>query len=185
LTEVIGGRSLREDIPINLTDEHPQEAARLRNQLLMFRFRHLGTMKERFWIDRKLEPRLNQVFSPLMSIIDDQVVRNELQEMAYAYQAQAVSDRSLDMEVQVLEVIQELQLSVLSTELSVKAITTRFIERFEQEYDRKITPRWIGSVIRQRLGLATERRQGVYCIASSEKAKLTRLYQKFGLDQAG
>jgi hypothetical protein len=105
--------------------------------------------------------------------------------MAYTYQAQLVSDRSLDMEAQVLEVIQELQTGFLAKDLSVKNITSRFIERFEQEYDRKITPRWIGSIVRQKLGLATERRQGIYCIAASEKAKLTRLYQRFGLDPAG
>jgi hypothetical protein len=78
LTEVLGGKSLREDIPINLTDDHQHEAAALRNQLLMFRFTHLGKAKGQFWIDRQLEPRLNQVFSPLMTMIEDPAVQAEL-----------------------------------------------------------------------------------------------------------
>jgi hypothetical protein len=85
------------------------------------------------------------------------------------------------MEAQVLEIIQSLQRESPHYELSVKFITSRFTEKFEQEYDRKITPRWIGSVIRQKLGLATERRQGHYVIATGDRPKLARLYEKYGL----
>ena len=181
LTEVLGGRALREDIPINLPDDHRADALSLRNKLLMFRFRRHGLLGRVSWIDRHLEPRLNQVFGPLMSIIEDETAREELRAMAYSYQDQLVTDRGFDMEAQVLRIIQDLQSSVLNPELSIKAIASRFFEQYEQEYDRKITPRWIGSIIRQRLGLATERRQGHYVIAAGERQKLMRLYEKYGL----
>lgn len=181
ITEVLGGRRLREDIPINLPDEQKEEALQLRNKLLMFRFRHYGRVGRVFWIDRHLEPRLNQVFGPLMSIIEDEVARSELRTMAYTYQDQLVTDRGLDTEAQVLEIIQDLEHASFNQELSIKIITSRFGEKYEQEYDRKITPRWIGGVIRQRLGLATERRQGHYVIATSDRPKLARLYEKYGL----
>lgn len=42
LTEWMGGRPLREDVPINLSADHKMEALALRNQLLMFRFHHFG-----------------------------------------------------------------------------------------------------------------------------------------------
>jgi hypothetical protein len=182
LTEVLGGKRLRDDIPINLTDTYREEALRLRNQLLMFRFHHAGKMKEASWIDRRLEPRLNQVFAPLMSVIDDAAVRDELRSMAYAYQEQLVTDRGFDTEAQVLEIIRDLETGVIPKELGVKAITSRFAERYSEEYERKITPRWIGSLLRQKLGLATERRHGSYFIAAAEKPKLLRLYEKYGLD---
>ncbi|PYR27259.1 MAG: hypothetical protein DMF98_06520, partial [Acidobacteria bacterium] len=70
LSETFGGRSLRDDIPINLPDEHKREALQLRNQLLTFRFRHYRQVGKERWVDRNLEPRLNQVFAPLMSLIE-------------------------------------------------------------------------------------------------------------------
>ena len=42
LTEEMGQRRLREEIPINLSPAFWEESATLRNRLLMFRFRHLG-----------------------------------------------------------------------------------------------------------------------------------------------
>jgi hypothetical protein len=181
ITEPLGGRRLREDIPINLPDEYQTDALELRNKLLMFRFRHYGQVGRVSWIDRHLEPRLNQVFGPLMSLIEDEQARTELRAMAYSYQDQLVTDRGFDMEAQVLEIIQGIQRDSPHYELSVKFIASRFSEKFEHEYDRKITPRWIGSVIRQKLGLATERRLGHYVIATSDRSKLTRLYEKYGL----
>src|SRR6266478_3478981 len=41
LTEEMGHSRLRDDIPINLSSEHKDEALRLRNKLLLFRFRNL------------------------------------------------------------------------------------------------------------------------------------------------
>lgn len=183
LTETLGGRKLRDDIPINLTDEHEREALVLRNQLLMFRFRNLGRKVNAPWVERGLEPRLNQVFGALMSIIDDEDTRHELRQLAFEYQGQLVSDRGFAAEGQVLEVIQELEANPDTQALSVSNITKRFIERFENDYDRKITPKWIGGLIRQRLGLRTERRNGPYFISQRDKSKLPQLYAKYGLSR--
>src|SRR3989441_5201197 len=72
LTEEMGGRRLREDIPINLTDAYQLEARALRNKLLMFRLRNFGKRQvSEELVDHTIEPRLNQVFLPLLSIIED------------------------------------------------------------------------------------------------------------------
>ncbi len=57
-----------------------------------------------------------------------------------------------------------------------------FIARHADEMDRKITPKWIGGLIRRRLGLRTVRRSGSYLIAPSEAPKLEQLYEKYGLE---
>ena len=184
LTELLGGRRIREDIPINLSEDYKTEALELRNQLLMFRFHSFGKVRSASWTDRHLEPRLNQVFAPLMSIIEDAQARQDLQTIAHQYQKQLISDRSVDAEAQLLEIIQELETSFSGRELGIKDLTGRFIQKYEDEYDRKITPRWIGFLIRQKLGLSTERRNSRYVIAASEKVKLPRLYEKYGLEEA-
>lgn len=180
LTEILGGRRLREDIPINLTERRAEEALALRNKLLMFRFRHSGKPIDVSWVDRRLEPRLNQIFAPLMAVIDSPDVRGELQELAYAYQVQLVSDRGMEPEAQLLEVLQELSASG-AEELGVKNIAASFTKRFQSEYDRRITARWVGHMLRHRLGLRTERRQGRYVISSFDTPKLARLYERYGL----
>lgn len=182
LTETLGGRRLRDDIPINLTDRHRAEALSLRNRLLMFRFRTLSRSGSISWVERGLEPRLNQVFGALMSIIEDEKTRGELRRLAFEYQRQIVSDRGFAAEGQVVEVIRELDEDPAVTELGVSVITERFSEKFQGDYERKITPKWIGGVIRGRLGLRTERWHGPYVISPSDRPKLKQLYARYGIN---
>ena len=42
LTEEMGGRALRADVPINLPSSYKEEARQLRNKLLLFCFRNAG-----------------------------------------------------------------------------------------------------------------------------------------------
>src|SRR5437867_8824352 len=58
LTEEMGQFRLREDIRINLPAEHKEEALRLRNKLLLFRFRNLHLVKtSEALVDRSIAPR--------------------------------------------------------------------------------------------------------------------------------
>jgi len=183
LTEETGGQKLREDIPINLTASYKQEALELRNKLLMFRFRNFGKCQiDPALVDRTIEPRLAQIFVPLLSVIEDVEARNSLRQVARDYQRDLVADRGMDVEAQLLEIIQELQQEPFSPGLAVKEISERFIARHSEDFERKITPHWVGYLIRRKLGLKTEKRHGSYMIAASEGPKLSRLYEKYGLD---
>ncbi len=182
LTEDMGQRPLREDIPISLPEAFENEARALRNKLLLFRFRTLPRCRpNEAFVDRSLEPRLNQVFVPLLSIIDDAAVRLEITELAHRYQHDTVSERGMSTEAQVVDVINELLLLSAESRLSVKEITTEFTERFGDEYERKVTNKWIGGILRKRLGLKPQRVQGSYVIALEDFPKLQRLREKYGL----
>src|SRR3989442_1692419 len=112
LTEEMGAGRLRSDIPINLTAEYKREARELRNKLLMFRFRNASKRcVDPSLVDRSIEPRLAQVFVPLLSVIEDAGARNALRQVAREYHRELVADRGMDIEAQVLEIIQELQAS--------------------------------------------------------------------------
>lgn len=181
LTEAMGQQRLRDDIPINLPAAHKQEALALRNKLLLFRFRnyHKREPTEQL-VDRSIEPRVNQIFAPLMSIIEDTAARNELRELARVFHRDLVADRGTDIEAQILESIRDRIRSGAVT-LSVKDITDRFIERFGSDYERKITTKWVGSIIRRKLAIKTQKSHGVYVIPPSEEPKLARLYEKFDI----
>ncbi|MGE5443663.1 MAG: hypothetical protein ACM3SR_03565 [Ignavibacteriales bacterium] len=182
ITEEMGQRKLREDIPINLTDEHMQKALQLRNKLLMFRFRNFG--KRDINPDLAIEgveARLNQVFIPLLSVIEDEKARAELKSIAKEYHKQIVSDRGMEMEAQVLETIRKL--FGMREEPTIKEITSHFIENHGNDYERKITPKWIGSIIRRKLKIKTEKRREGFVIPRSEIEKLERLYEKYGVSE--
>lgn len=182
LTEEMGTRPLGEHIPLNLTDQYKEEARRLRNQLLMFRFRTFGATRiDARLADHALEPRLNQVFIPLLSIIPDPQAREELKRAARDYQKQLVADRGFEAEAHVLEILREcMGLPQGAEGIALKTITSYFVERHQEEYERKITPRWIGSLLKK-LGLKTERLLRNYVIPRSELTKLTRLGEKYGI----
>src|SRR5213594_4225792 len=171
LTEETGGRKLRDDIPINLTGEYKREALELRNKLLMFRFRSFGKRQiDPALVDRSIEPRLAQIFVPLLSVIED--AREALRQVAREYHRELVADRGMDMEAQVLEIIQELQLLNDGAGIAIKEIASRFIEQHGEEFELKVTPHWIGRIVRRKLGLRTERTKAGYVLAPTETSKL-------------
>ncbi len=180
LTEEMGESRLRSDIPINLPPTVKDEALRLRNKLLLFRFKSLRnrTVSEAL-VDRSIEPRLNQIFVPLLSVIDDSATRADLRNLARTYNRELIDERGMDTEAQVLEVIRDL--IATGQDASVKEMARWFADRHADEYRVEITPRWIGGVIRKKLHLKPQKSHGTYLLPGPEISKLDRLYEKYGL----
>lgn len=181
LTEHMGQERLRDDIPINLPPAHADRALQIRNKLLFFR---LCNSERQFAVgavgDASVEPRLRQVFSPLLAVIVDERTRGELLELARRYHRDLEADRGMSVEAQVLEIIRDLRASAEPT-LSVKAITNWFEDRHSEDYDRKVTAKWIGWVVRRKLHLRTQKRNGLFVVADSERGKMESLFERYGL----
>ena len=182
ITHETGGRNLRKDVPLNLPSTFHEEATALRNKLLMYRFRHFaqaGHIGE--VVDPSIEPRLNQVFSPLLSIIEDQAVRKALRDLAREHHKDLTADRGMDIEAHVLSVIQSLTATSRKPNLFIKDITKGFLERYGKETEHAVTNQWIGMTVRRKLQLRTYKSHGNYCVPPSERPKLERLYERYGL----
>ena len=180
LTEEMGQTRLREDVPISLGESHSVEALTLRNKLLLFRLRTRGRrVAHETYRDRGLEPRLNQVFAPLLAVIDDNAARADLVALARRMNRELIADRGLDMQALVLEVIRDL-LPTWPERVPVKEIADWFKDRHGDDYER-ITPKTIGTVIRKKLLLKTQKSDGVYVIPLSERPKLKRLFERYGV----
>ena len=181
LTEEMGARRLRQDIPINMPGNFKEEARDLRNKLVLFRFHHRSKAKiDETLIDPRLEPRLNQILVPLLSIIKDEAVQEQLRSMAHTAQADLVAERGLRREAQILEIVAELMAAENRPSVSIAEIAGLFLERHGTEYDRPITNRWVGGILR-RLNLRTYKSHGTYILPATERGKLDLLCARYGL----
>lgn len=185
LTEGMGARGLRSDIPINVPERQRDEARLLRNKLLLFRFRNRGRARlDPSLVNPLLEPRLNQILVPLLSIVSDGELRDRITEAAAESQRALISDRSQSAEAQVLEILAEL-MNRGAPVTPLGEIATTLSERYGGEFERPISSRWIGSVIRRRLGLRTYKRNGVFVVPLTEKPKVDQLCRRYGLETTG
>lgn len=180
LSERLGAQRLREDIPIRLTDGHALEARTLRNQLLLFRLRHAGHSMPLPSEDRAIEPRLNQMFGPLLAVIDDVATRQQVLALARTYHSDGVAARGLEPEGIVVEALHDLYAASRALP-SLRALAELIAQRQGTEMGTAVTPRWVGFVLRRKLGITTVRRREGYVIAPSENAKLPALFERFGV----
>jgi hypothetical protein len=182
ITEEMGSRYLRSDVPINLPESFKDEARELRNKLLLYRFhRRFAVKLDETLVDPKLEPRLNQILLPLLSVISDAKLRDDLRSMATDLQATLVAERGLLVEAQILEILAELMVSFQRPVVPIADVASGLIERYGSEYERPITNRWIGSILRRRLNIRTYKTHGVYVVPINERSKVELLCARYGV----
>jgi hypothetical protein len=182
LTEEMGVRPLRRGIPLNLPDRQRDEARELRNQLLAYRFRYRATTRiDPAVYDPSLSPRTNQIIAPLLSVTSDRSVRASIvTRMKQAERAQR-QERGATPEGQVLDVMLTLMSERTEPFIPIGEIATTFAKRFGHEYDRAITARYIGHLLRTRLRLRTWKRHGTFVLGTKENEHLTLLAERYGI----
>lgn len=182
LTEEMGQRCLRSDIPINLPDTQKDEARSLRNRLLMYRFENLDRIRvDEGLVDLALSPRLNQILIPLLSIIDDERLREEVRESVRAFDQELSAERSASAEAGVLEILAEDISQSDRATIPLSEVVAAFIDRFGKDYERPITARFIGGILRKRLHLVTYKSHGVYVMPATERPKIEQLCIRYGV----
>jgi hypothetical protein len=177
-------RPLRSDIPIQLPPTLKTEALELRNRLLHFRFcEHARIKTDTTAIVDGIEPRLNQTALSLLSMIDDVVLRTDVQSWLIAQNERTVADRRATPEAGVVAAVLSAFAASDKHHVLLGAITDRFNDAHEAAYGHPMTHKWVGYMLRVRLGLATHRSGGVYVVPASEKTKVEALARRYGLLQ--
>lgn len=182
ISERSDGRALRSDIPLNLPEAHAAEALALRKKLLMYRFRHFkeaGTWIEP--VDRRLDARVNQVFAPLLANIEDANAREGLRSYAKSRNRTIEEERGLSTEAQVLTVLRYLKESPKRSTIALRDLADLYGRAFAEA--DSVTPRQIGAILRKRLGLRPLKSHGVYVVPAGDKAKLTHLFDRYGVSE--
>lgn len=184
ITEDLGVLPMREDIPISLPKTFKSEALALRNKLLMYRFRNRDRLGDlRTQAERGVEARLTQVFAPLLAVIEDEADARDVRDLARTMSGQLVADRGMDVEGQLLEVLHALVADANGGVVALRDITQAFAQRYGADHDQKVSPRWVGSLLRNRLQLRSRKSHGVYVLGPEEYPKLVRLLERYGIGQ--
>jgi len=170
----------RPDIPSILPETFWEDSLEIRNRLLQWRFDKYPDVKLRLdRINESVEPRLNQVMMPLASIIDDQVMLDDLRKFAERYNKNIVVERGMLLEAQVLQAIVDLAAAEESnTNPSMKEIAKQYNEdRTEKEH---ITAHKVGRVVGDRLKLQKMNKRGVYHLIW-DGPKMQKLCERYGV----
>lgn len=184
LTEEMSGRLLRADIPISLPEGQEVQAHELRCKLLMYRIRHRHlACIDNSLADPTLEPRMNQILLPLLSVAPTEEARAAIRLYAARVQEGVVSDRATSTEGQLLAVIAACIAENDRMVLPLQEIVALFVDRHANDYDRPITTRFLGGVLRNRLGLPLYKTGGIVALSLKERSRLSTLMARYGVGE--
>jgi hypothetical protein len=185
-TEEMGRRPLREDIPINLPDSQKGEALMLRNRLLAYRLSVLPKLHvDGSLVDPMLSPRLNQILVPLLSIVESEELRESIRGLVRGLEGDFRNAQASNIEALLVQTLSEALAADEGKPIPVGALATTLKENAgAAAVGRPLTARYVGFLLRSRLGVETERRQGVYVVPEAERGKLLSLRQRYGQDES-
>jgi hypothetical protein len=182
LTEEMGQRAVRADIPINLPDVQATEAAELRSKLLMYRL----TMRNRVALDPSLvdaakSARINQILVPLLSVAPSDAERRAIERVANRVDRELRIDRGESPEAAVLRILIDLLNGKEQGVTRIAEIAELLGKRVGLAFERPITPKYVGWIVRKRLHLETYKSHGTYVIGPSEHEKIAVLAKRYGV----
>lgn len=181
ISERLGDQPLRSDVPISLDARHGSRAQELRNRLLSFRLSHRHMPRRRPAMAAHLDPRLQQMFGPLLELIDDAGRAADVMALARQYQRDLIYQRGAAIEGRLLETVRDLAGDRPGKALGVKDVAIAFRRKFQEDFAVPVTPSWIGAQLRRRLGVSTYRTRSGYVLPVEDLTRLSEMYERYGL----
>lgn len=180
-TEVMRGHAAS-GVPINLPDTQEEDALVLRNKLLMFRLKERAAVAlDESVIDTRLSERSNQLLAPLLSMVSDHELREDIKALLREQEDEQAACRSTQVEALVLDAILHLHARRPDEEyLPLASIRQETIRRYSSEFDRPMTSRYLGGIIRNRLRLRSYK-QGTYMVEVPSHEALDALLRKYSV----
>lgn len=150
LTEDMGRRPLRSDVPIQLPDALKGDALGLRNRLLQFRMANLFSIRSdpsRLIAD--VDPRLNQTALPLLSLVDDADLWQDIAGLLVAKQANIAADRARSVEARTIAAALTFFGDAAHGSISLRDLV-QLVNKDSDELDEPASARQVGQVLRAR-----------------------------------
>ncbi len=182
LTEETGLKDVRADIPIHLPPEAKTEALALRNRLLHFRLCEFFKIKaDSSALIPGVGPRLNQMALPLLSLIDDPAVRDDIRRMLEEQSAAELLDRQESVQGAVLAAVVAVIQRAPGGAIAVRDIAAQFNADHCSDFGGPVSNRWVGHMLRTRLGAKTRKSSGIYVLREEEPKRLVALASRYGI----
>jgi hypothetical protein len=119
---------------------------------------------------------------PPSAVSGDATVRASIvSRMKQAERTQRI-ERSQSPEGQALDVILALTAERTDPFIPIGEIASTFATKHGHEYDRPITARYVGHLLRTRLRLRTWKRHGTFVLGTKENEHLALLLTRYGVD---
>lgn len=185
LVEEMGAGKLRTDIPRTLDESFYESAELIRNKLLMWRLKnYFEPIKRRHDLIEGIHPRLNQIVMPLLSIIKDEAIRNQLKTFIVQYNAELVADRGLSWESDIVFAVLKLEYELKGSEVTVKQITDEVNKEIDVS-DDTLQARKVGWYLRAKLQLKPYKTRKGYVLSFKENRKRLDMWkERFGITDA-
>ena len=185
LVEEMGAGKLRSDIPRTLDKNFYQDAENIRNKLLMWRLKnYFEPIERREDLIEGIHPRLNQIVMPLLSVIKDEPIRNNLKTFIVKYNGELTADRGLSWESDIVFAIFRLEYETKLKEVTVKQITEEVNQQVDISDDR-LQARKVGWYLRSRLQLKPYKtRKGFVLSFEKNRKRLDMWKERFGITDA-
>jgi len=182
LVEEMGAGKLRSDIPRTLDKDFYQDAENIRNKLLMWRLKnYFEPIERREELIEGIHPRLNQIVMPLLSVIKDEPIRNNLKAFIVKYNGELTADRGLSWESDIVFAIFKLEYETKMKEVTVKQITEEVNQQVDISDDR-LQARKVGWYLRSRLQLKPYKtRKGFVLSFEKNRKRLDMWKERFGI----
>lgn len=167
-------------IPINLPPTFEAEAVELRNLLLGYRFRHWRTTS--LPDDPETlsgEARTAQLLRPLLAVAPTPEAQDAVEAIGRNLDAVVIREREDRPEVRLLRLLLDRHSEAPTIGWLAEEYGARFAGGDTPE------PRWIGYVVRERLGLRTERRHGVFRLVEGQGDAIRERAARIGILDSG
>jgi hypothetical protein len=180
ITERTGNAPLRPDISIPQPSSLKADALELRNRLLHFRLCEFFNIKaDPDALMKEVDPRLQQMALPLLSMVDEPVLREKMQLALIAQFERTHSEYESVPETGVLACAFAATVEHPDEDIPVGEIARRYNDAYA-DFDPR-NSRWVGSVLRNNFHLTTRKSKGVYVVPASEQAKIANLATRRGI----
>lgn len=181
LTEEMARRPLSPHIPIHTPAALRDEAETLRNRLLAWRLatRHLIRPDPSAAI-AGASPRMNQMALALLSLVDDEAVRARIGRHLIDTEDELPSART-SPDMLVLAALAGAFAERSGPVVKIADIAQRYNEQASQHAVSPMTNKWVGTIIRTKLGISTIKSHGTFGVPASELERVTTLAKRFSI----
>jgi hypothetical protein len=181
LSENMNGRHMRPEIPIHTPSAMREEALVLRNKLLHFRLCTLfDTEVNPSLVSPHLAPRFNQIALPLLSVVDDALLRTEIQDWLGRQTAHGVAVRKRELQQRIIGIFREAFADEAVASIPVRVVTERVSSHFPRE---QFTTKQVATTIRKQLHIAIHKSDGVHVVSRAELRAIDDAALRLGIQE--